>query len=339
MVIDVHAHYTTAPDKLWAYRGSQTSSLNRPSPARLKISDDEIAESLQGHFREMASRGIDALCFSPQASAMGHDFGDERVSVYWTQACNDLIARVCEMYPGRLVPVCQLPQSPGAGLGASVAELRRCVEQLGFVGCNINPDISGGLAPFTPSLGDEWWYPLWECMVELDVPGMIHASSTRNPALHVNGSHYVMQDYAAVVELCASKVFEEFPTLRLIVPHGGGAIPYQFTRQRALHRLTGAPDFDAAVRHLYFDTSIYDADAMEMLVRRIGVENVLFGSEMFGTAQAVDEATGRPFDDNLRLISTIPGLSPSDANKILSGNARRVFPRAKWAAREDGQAV
>jgi 4-oxalmesaconate hydratase len=332
LIIDVHAHYTTAPGELWAYRAAQFTSLNRPVPRPLKISQETIEASLQGQLAQTAARGIDALCFSPQASAMGHDLGDARVSRYWTEVNNDLIAEVCGLHPEVFVPVCQLPQSPGADLTASVQELRRCVEGLGFVGCNINPDVSGGEAPFTPSLGDEYWYPLWEAMVELDVPGMIHASSTRNPALHVNGSHYVMQDYAAVVALCSSRVFTDFPTLRLIIPHGGGAIPYQLNRQRALHVLEGLPDFEESLRHLYFDTSLYDADSMEMLIRKIGPDRVLFGSEMFGTAKSVDERTGRHFDDNREMVTGIPWLNEEQQAAVLGGNARTVFPRASFAA-------
>lgn len=327
MIIDIHGHYTTAPAALNAYRGRQMALQNKPVKGALSITDEQLAASLAGHLEQMGSRGIDALFLSPRASAMGHDVGDEVISKHWTEINNDLIARVADLYPGRFVPVAQLPQSPGVPPERAVRELRRCVEELGFVGCLINPDVSGGLQPFTPSLGDRWWYPLWEAMVELDVPGMIHASSTRNPALHLNGSHYIAQHYAAVVELCASTVFEDFPSLRLIVPHGGGGIPFHFNRNRALHVAESLPPFEEAVRNLYFDTAVYDADSLEMLVRKIGIDHLLFGSEMFGTAKTRDASTGRFFDDILGDIDSL-GLSAEDRTKLLSGNAIEVFPRA-----------
>ncbi|TCN32271.1 4-oxalmesaconate hydratase [Kribbella orskensis] len=327
MIIDIHGHYTTAPAALNAYRGRQMALQNKPVKGSLSVTDEQIAASLAGHLDQMTSRGIDSLFFSPRASAMGHDVGDEVISRHWTEINNDLIARVAGLYPGRFVPVCQLPQSPGVPAERAVQELRRCVEELGFVGCLINPDVSGGLAPFTPSLGDRSWYPLWEAMVELDVPGMIHASSTRNPALHLNGSHYIAQHYAAVVELCSSNVFEDFPTLRLIVPHGGGGIPFHFNRNRALHVAESLPPFEEVVRNLYFDTAVYDADSLEMLIRKIGVDNVLFGSEMFGTAKTRDAESGRFFDDILGDVEAL-GLSTEDRAKVLTGNALKVFPRA-----------
>ena len=195
--------------------------------------------------------------------------------------------------------------------------------------CNINPDVSGGGQPFTPSVGSEWWYPLWEKMVELDVPGMIHASSTVNPGLHVNGSHYVNQDSAAIFELCYSRVFEDFPTLKLIVPHGGGALGYQFNRYRAMHVLGNRRPFEEVVKNLYVDLAIYDRDSMEMVIRKMGADNVLWASEMFGTAQGIDPQTGRSFDDTVEWVKEMDFLGDDDRAKILEGNARKVFSPAR----------
>ena len=86
---------------------------------------------------------------------MGHDFGGELVSRYWTEINNDLLARVCKMFPDKLIPCCQLPQTPGVSPKNCREELERCVKELGFVACNINPDVSGGVTPLTPSLGSE----------------------------------------------------------------------------------------------------------------------------------------------------------------------------------------
>ena len=260
MIIDVHAHYTQASPKLDAYRGRQVGSQNKPARGSLGISDEEIVESLAGNMRQMKDRGIDRLMFSPRAGGMGHDFGNELISRYWTEVNNDLIGRVCKLFPKQFSPVGQLPQTPGVSPKNCPEEIDRCVKEWGFVAFNINPDVSGGAAPFTPSLGSEWWYPLWEKMTELDVPGMIHASSTLNPGLHVNGSHYVNWDTAAVVELCNSRVFDDFPKLKLIIPHGGGAIPFQWRRHSALHELARKRPFEEMVKHLWFDMAIYDQD-------------------------------------------------------------------------------
>ena len=113
---------------------------------------------------------------------MAHHVGDEAVSQAWTRVSNDLIKRVVDLYPDTFVGVCQLPQSPGVPIEHSIAELERCVTELGFVGCNLNPDPSGGHWTAEP-LTDTSWYPFYEKMVELDVPAMIHVSHACNPAL------------------------------------------------------------------------------------------------------------------------------------------------------------
>jgi 4-oxalmesaconate hydratase len=332
VIVDIHGHFTTAPPQLDAYRGRQLAALNRPTRSDMVISEAALDDALEPVIRQMDARGIDVVFLSPRAAGMGHDIGDFSISRFWTEVNNDLIARACARFPTRLVPVCSLPQSPGESSASVGAELDRCAA-MGFVGCLVNPDISGGITPFTPSLGDRWWYPLWEKLADLRMPAMIHASATRNPGLHLNGSQYIAWDQAAVVELCMSSVFADVEGLTIIVPHGGGAIPFQFNRQRALHRLQALRPFEEAVRELYFDTSVYDADSMEMLIRKIGTPNVLFGSEMFGTAKAVDPETGRPFDDNRAFITSIPWLSDADRSAIFVGNARRLFPRAaRWLA-------
>ena len=121
MIIDVHGHYTTSPPQLAAYRGQQVSGLARPARRRLDVSDEQIRETLEsGQLALQREWGIDTVLFSPTAGAMGHHFGDELISLYWTQTCNDLIHRVCELYPGDFIGVAQLPQSPGAALDRCV---------------------------------------------------------------------------------------------------------------------------------------------------------------------------------------------------------------------------
>lgn len=331
MIIDVHAHYTGAPPQVNAYRGAQISRQNRPGRGTLKITDDAARKAISKRLAQMERMGIDRLLFSPRAGGMGHDFGSEIISRNWTEFSNDAVHQATRVSEGKFIPVAQLPQSPGVSPANCIEELERCVLELGFVGCNINPDVSGGQQPFTPSLGSEWWYPLWEKMIELDVPGMIHASSTQNPALHSNGAHYINQDTAAVVELCSSNVFRDFPTLKLVIPHGGGAIPFHFSRYRSLHIEENRPPFEEVVRNLYFDTCLYDEDSLKMLIKRIGADRVVYATEMGGTGKSTNPETGRPFDDIVELIRGIPELGDDEKVQIFEGNAKTLYARADWS--------
>src|SRR3954470_3408126 len=174
MIIDCHGHYTTEPKDLLRWRKEQVDNVKepakQPSKSSLKASDDEIRESLEGaQLKLQRERGTDVTIFSPRAMGMSHHIGDEQTSIEWSRACNDLISRVCKLFPDNFLPVGQLPQSPGVPPANCIPELERCVNELGFVGFNLNPDPSGGHWN-SPPLTNRWWYPLYEKLVDLDVP-------------------------------------------------------------------------------------------------------------------------------------------------------------------------
>ena len=284
MIIDCHGHYTTSPAALQVFRDAQVAAFNAgggaAAPAPAHISDDQIRESLEGaQLKLQRARGTDLTIFSPRASAMAHHVGDEAVSQAWTRACNDLIARVVGLYPDNFVGVCQLPQSPAAPPAHSAAELERCVRELGFVGCNLNPDPSGGYWS-GPPLTDRHWYPLYEKMVELEVPAMVHVSASCNPNFHATGAHYLNADTTAFMQFISADLFRDFPTLHFIIPHGGGAVPYHWGRYRGLAQDLKRPTLQESVlRNVCFDTCVYHQAGIDLLARVVPVENILFGSE------------------------------------------------------------
>lgn len=330
MIIDCHGHYTTAPAAHQRFREAQIEGIKDPSAKPAKpahISDDEIRETIEtNQLRLQKLRGSDLTIFSPRASAMGHHIGNEAISLAWTTANNDLIKRVVDLYPENFVGVCQLPQSPGASLEASVRELERCVMELGFVGCNLNPDPSGGYWRSLP-LTDRYWYPFYEKMVELDVPAMIHVSASCNPNFHATGAHYINADTTAFMQFIEGDLFRDFPSLRFIIPHGGGAVPYHWGRYRGLADMIKKPPLaEHVMRNVFFDTCVYHQPGIDLLVRVIDIDNILFGSEMVGAVRGIDPLTGHHFDDTRRYIDAL-SLTEDDKRRIFETNARRVFPR------------
>ena len=144
MIIDCHGHYTTTPPAVEAYRNQQKEIL-KTNPDHLfekghiAVSDDEIRATIEiNQLKLQQERGTDLTIFSPRASWMGHHVGNASTSQAWTEQQNDLIRRVCDLFPDNFAPVCQLPQSPETGIETSIAELERCVNQMGFIGCNLN---------------------------------------------------------------------------------------------------------------------------------------------------------------------------------------------------------
>ena len=334
MIIDCHGHYTTAPEALKTYRAEQVAGLSdpayRPLPFGLSISDDEIRQSVEGaQLKLQRERGTDLTVFSPRAAGMAHQDGDETANRYWSELCNDMIHRVCTLYPENFVAVCQLPQVPGVAPANCIPELERCVNELGFIGFNLNPDPTGGYWT-DPPLFDRWWYPLYEKMVELEVPAMIHVSSSCNPHFHFTGAHYINGDTAAFMQLLTSKLFQDFPSLKFIIPHGGGAAPFHWGRYRGLAQDMGLPPLDELLLdNVYFDTCVYHQPGIDLLTRVIPTKNILFASEMVGAVRGIDPETGFAYDDTKRYIDNAPGLGPAERRAIFEDNVRSVFPRLK----------
>ena len=340
MVIDCHGHYTTAPQQLEAWRKAQVDALKDPaqSPAKssLKMSDDEIRESLEkAQLKFQRDRGTDVTIFSPRASAMAHHIGNASTSQMWSEICNELIHRVCSLYPENFIGVCQLPQSPGTPLDNSIRELERCVHEFGFVGCNLNPDPSGGHWT-SPPLTDKYWYPIYEKMCELDVPAMVHVSSSCNANFHATGAHYINADTTAFMQFIQSDLFKDFPTLKFIIPHGGGAVPFHWGRYRGIAQDLGRPLFSELVlKNVYFDTCVYHLPGIELLLKVVPIDNILFASEMVGAVKGIDPQTGNYYDDTKKYLDAIPSLSSDDRYKLFEGNAYKVYPRlAKQIAKQ-----
>ena len=294
LIIDCHGHYTTAPPQHDAWRDAQKAAFKDGSapPPYPAITDDEIRETIENNqLKLIRERGADHTIFSPRASAMAHHVGDQAVSEAWSIACNDLIYRVTQLLSRdvhRRVHAAAEPQGgPDREHRASCAAAS---SELGFIGCNLNPDPGGG--HFThPPLTDESWFPIYEAMCELDVPAMIHVSGSCNPALHATGAFYIAADTIAFMQLLQGDLFSRFPSLRFIIPHGGGAVPFHWGRYRGLADMLKQPSLDThLMNNVFFDTCVYHQPGVNLLAEVIETKNILFGSEMVGAVRGIDPA-------------------------------------------------
>jgi 4-oxalmesaconate hydratase len=332
MIIDIHGHYTTEPSQFLEWRKAQLKMIEdgnyRVSSDELDVSDDEIRESIENNQRRLQiERGTDFTIISPRASGMGHHLGTQETSEEWTRLCNDMISRIIGLFPENFIGVCQLPQYPGVEPKNCIPELERAVNELGFVGCNLNPDPSGAMWT-DPPLTDKWWYPLYEKMCELEVPAMIHVSGSCNPNFHATGAHYIAADTTAFMQLILGDLFKDFPTLKFVIPHGGGAVPYHWGRYRGLAQDMGKPLLeDHLLDNVFFDTCVYHQAGIDCMSRVIPAKNIVFASEMVGAVKGVDPETGHNFDDTKRYIDATPHLNDEEKKMIFEDNVRRIYPR------------
>ena len=331
MIIDAHAH-VTGPMELYAYfRALAGGSGPGAKLSPPEISDDRIEESLKDHLAEVGGVGTDLQLISPRPWAVPTGDRRESLVMHVTQQVNDMVARCVKLHPDRFAGVAALPQPAGVGTKFCVEELERCVSELGFVGCKINPDPGEGGVE-TPHMGDEYWYPLYEKMVELDVPGLVHGGPSRFSREPELGYFLTEEAVAAWGILRTPRCLVDFPKLKLVIGHGGGYIPYQVGRGRAfrlaaMRNDAGLESFDESMRRLYYDTVLYTQESVEYLIKVVGVDRCLFGSDKPANGSVTDPETGRALNDIKPMIDAIPWLSDEERRAIYEGNARKAYGR------------
>jgi 4-oxalmesaconate hydratase len=315
-----------------------------------------MEESIANNIAIMDKVGTDIQFLSPRPFTMMHShhrFADIDV---WITLQNDLIHRCIQKHPTRFRGVAGLPQHAGSPINVVLPEVDRVVKELGFIGVLINPDPYEGTGP-SPRLSDPYWFPLYEKLCEHKLVGHIHSAGCNGRETY--DEHFATEESFATTSLAQSDVFERYPDLKIMVSHGGGSIPFQIGRWRSHHFVTlaakdkeiaaffkeleeagwaGKPlpkppkhltTFEDELRKFYFDCDVHDKSALEHLIRTIGPDNCLLGTERPGSGGGIDINTGRPMDDFKYTIDRIDWLSDADRKKIYEGNARKIFARFK----------
>jgi predicted TIM-barrel fold metal-dependent hydrolase len=333
MIIDVHAHIS-APPELYAYQANLLASRGGQRKTLLKVDDEKVQKAAKKHLEFLDKAKTDLQLLSPRPYTMMHHENPAKLIDWYIESCNELIARQVKMFPDKFKGVAGLPQAVGQPIERVLPELERCVKELGFVGCLVNPDPGARGDDSTPAMGDEYWYPLYEKLVELDVPAMIHSSTCLSSRLNYT-LHFINEESIAVVSLINSKVFEHFPKLKIVVAHGGGAIPYHMGRFMA-GRYTSTRDlgrkavdeskyFENVARKLHYDTCLYTPEALELLFKVMGPSNCCFGTEAPGAGSSINPRTGQAMDDLKPHIEGFSFLSDTDKKNIFEMNARKLY--------------
>jgi 4-oxalmesaconate hydratase len=331
MIIDAHAHLV-APASLYNYRSSLQASRGQHGFYKGSVPDDELAKFAAQNVALMDEVGTDLQVLSPRPYMMLHGenrFDDVRA---WTETNNDLIARTVTMHPSRFRGVAGLPQSVGRPIESVFDELDRCIDGLGFVGVLLNPDPGEGVAP-TPTLSDPYWYPLYQKLVDKNVPAHIHSCGCCGRETY--DEHFVTEESLAITSIARSDVFKRFPTLKLMVSHGGGSIPYQIGRWRSHRQMEikagripkDSETFDVTLRRFWFDTCLHNQKSLELMFDVCGTDRCCFGTERPGSGGGIDPVSGKAYDDIKPTIEGISSLSATDKKAIFEENAKRLFPR------------
>jgi 4-oxalmesaconate hydratase len=170
------------------------------------------------------------------------------------------------------------------------------------------------------------------------VPLVLHGSESINKNFPHTAVQYLIADITGFVQLMIAKdLFRDFPRLRFLIPHGGGALPCQIGRWRAIAKYNSwaSPDEILANGNVFVDTCVYNRLNMQMLFDAVSVDNILFGSECDGAFPGVVNDETHDHYDNTRRYVDDSKLNAGDKAQIYAVNARRVYPRAtRWIQAE-----
>jgi 4-oxalmesaconate hydratase len=326
MIIDSHAHVVLPPES-YKYMAELVAGRANPT-AGVKLSDEAVRVAGTTIINIMDKVGTDIQFLSPRPYMQMHSVKPSKVTELWTKHMNDLVFRTTQMFPKRFRSVAGLPQFRDTSPTNCFAELEFRVKEQGFIGCLLNPDPTESDGAPPPGLGDEFWYPLYEKLCELDIPALIHSAGSCSPRESYT-LKFINEESIGIISLMNSRVFEKFPNLKLIFPHGGGAIPYHMGRFRSWTVRNGGEFFDDKLKRIHFDTTTYDKNALELLFKTVGADRVLFATENPGTGSAIDPTTGRGYDDLKPIIEGISFLSAEDKKNIFECNCTKLYSRFK----------
>jgi OH-DDVA meta-cleavage compound hydrolase len=331
MIIDCHGH-VSAPAELWAYKALILAHRGAHGKGKVNVTDDEIRAAANkkemaplGHLDMLKKYGTDRQMISPRPFQMMHSQKPGRLVHWFTEEVNTIIGRQVKLFPDKFFGIAGLPQVAGDPIQNTFKELERCVKELGFKGCLLNPDPYENSGTEAPPLGDRYWYPLYEKLCELDIPAHIHGTGSHSERTPYT-VHFINEETIAVYGLVNSTVMKDFPSLKVIVSHGGGAVPYQLGRfQSGSMRNPAGESFLDGMKKLYYDTVLYTEAGLRLLIETVGPERCLFGAECPGVGSAVNPATGETFDNIKPLIEGFEWLTAAQKKMIFEDNARRLF--------------
>lgn len=325
-LITVEEHFTSktirkkVADIIYA-EGTEAQKQRLKFAGGLHDDLDDVEDIGPGRIAYMDANGIDTQIIS--YSSGNPSTMAPKYAVPLCKEANDEIFAATQAYPGRFYAFAYLPYSSPED---AAKELERAVTKLGFVGAFINGRFEEHM------LDDEWFYPIYEKAVELDVPVYLHPSL---PDKRVIDTYYgrdwdITTDFAGygigwhydvgvqLLRMILSGVFDKYPNLKVILGHWGEVVAYYVHRMDEIGKGKTGLKLDVSEyfkRNVYTHPSgmYYDAQ-FRFCLETFGVDHILWGDDYPYRKPINTRAYLEQFD-----------LSAEDIEKIAHLNAEKLF--------------
>ena len=326
--VDIHCHYlNTAVAAKVAHLdpGQYEPSVQFANALTREVNVKQVRDrgaklsTIETRLKDMDRMGIDIQAVSPAPNQ----------TYYWTEpglgrelsrAINDRLAEIVATWPHRFVALGTVPLQ---NVEIAVAELTRCVKELGLRGVEINPSVNG-MDLTDPALRLDTFFAK---VAELDVVIFMHPIGFTHGARLVD--HYFnnvignpMETTIAASHLIFDGVLQRHPKLKVILPHAGGYLAHYWARMD--HAYRARADCRTAIKRspssylkkMYFDTIAFAPAMLRQMVDQYGAKQVLLGSD-YPYDMGVDDPVG--------FVGSVPGLKRDERSLIEGGNAARLL--------------
>jgi aminocarboxymuconate-semialdehyde decarboxylase len=327
--IDVHAHYVP-PQLLDAVktRGKDIGVRLMPAPGgtalhfgygfQVRPFFPRLIEPVAERHAWLDQQGIDRQIVGTWPDIFGYGLPVE-ACIAWHRILNDTLAEWCDG-KHRFAWIASVPLTDAA---AAADELERAAG-MRAVGVIVSANVEN------TNIGELPLDAFWRKAQALDMPILIHPVLV-GPAPRAakfglaQVAQYTFDTTLGVGSILMSGVLDRFPSLKLVLSHGGGAYPYLAGRFDIMHRrMDKAAQDNAAAEtpstyasRMAYDSIVHAPKALRFLIDVVGLDNVLLGTD-YSFPPADMEPLG---------LLRSAGLSASDIAAITDTNPRRVFAR------------
>jgi aminocarboxymuconate-semialdehyde decarboxylase len=296
-----HPRYTPEARRLDREWSEMHRMRTADLPTRLKVMDEQ---------------GVDIQVLTPSGISQYTLWAPPEESLRMERKLNEGIAEMVAKKPERFVGLGSVPlHAPEL----AAKELGRCMKELGLRGVQISSHAEG------MELGDPKMKPFWAAAEKLGATIFLHPAGVtdrRYYPYHLwNSIGQPLEEAMGMCSLIYEGVLEQFPKLKICVAHGGGYLPYYAGRvdrnylEKAFTRVNMKKSPSEYLRtHFWYDTSVYNLDMLEFLVKKVGASRIVMGS---------DYPSGE--DDPVSFVKKARGLSAADKVAILGLNAAKLL--------------